>query len=109
MGRVRFTSRIGKWTAETEKKLDLAVLAAATDIHRGAGVLAPKLTHALANSGRVERVGIAYFRVIFGGGSVTYAKRRHYENRLHPNTLRYLERSGDSVARTFKQRYLRGI
>jgi hypothetical protein len=105
---VRFTSRIKQWTAETDKKLDGAVLEMATDIDRGAKILGPKATRALVNSGRIKRKGQAHYSVIFGGGSVPYARRRHFENKKTPSSLRYLERSGDSVSRNVK-RYIKGI
>lgn len=108
MGRVRITHRVKPWVALTDKKLDGIVLDMATDIHRVAGVLSPKLTRALVNSGRIERKGNAHYSVIFGGGSVPYAKRRHYENKKNPGTLRYLERGGDSVSNNFK-RYIKNL
>lgn len=108
MGRVRFTSRIKQWTAETERKADRAVLEMATDIHRVSSILAPRDTGALVSSGRIQRQGSAHYSVIFGGGRVPYARRRHYENRLHPGTLRYLERAGDSTSRNAR-RYLGGL
>lgn len=107
-GRVRFTSRISKWTDETERKLDIAVLTAATDIDRTAKMLAPHETGTLAKSGRVERIGPRHYKVIFGGGSVPYARRRHFENQKTPSSLRYLEKAGDATSRNFK-RYLKGI
>lgn len=96
---VRFTSRIKQWASGTERKLDLAVLEMATDIHRISGTLAPKQTRALVNSGRITRNGMANYTISYGGGSVPYAKRRHYENRKTPSSLRYLEKAGDSVSR----------
>ena len=108
MGRVRFTSRINKWEANTEEKLDFAVLEMATDVHRVASVLAPKASRALVNSGRIRKEGRAHYIVIFGGGLVPYALRRHYENLKTPGSLRYLERAGDSTSRNFK-RYIRNI
>lgn len=108
MGRVRFTSRIKQWTSQTEGKLDLAVLEMATDIHRVSGLLAPKDTRALVNSGRIEREGKAHYKVIYGGGAVPYARRRHFENKKTPGSLRYLERAGDSTSRNVK-RYLRFV
>lgn len=108
MGRVRFTSRIKQWTAQTEGKLDLAVLEMATDTDRVAKMLAPVDTRALVNSGRIQKLGIAHYAVTFGSSQVPYARRRHYENKLHPGTLRYLERAGDSTSRNIK-RYLRGV
>jgi len=105
MGNFRFTSHIDKWEADTERKLDLVVLEMATDIHRVASTLAPKASRALVNSGRISREGKAHYKVIFGGGSVPYAKRRHYENKKTPSSLRYLENAGDSTSRNIR-RYL---
>lgn len=108
MGNVRFTSRIKQWTAATEGKLDLAVLEMATDIHRVSATLAPKDSRALVNSGRIQRKGIASYSVIYGGGAVPYARRRHFENRKTPGSLKYLERAGESTGRNVR-RYLRGL
>lgn len=88
--------------------MDIAVLQAATDIHRVASVLAPKASRALVNSGRIKREGQAHYKVIFGGGSVPYARRRHFENKKTPSSLLYLERAGDSTSRNFK-RYIKGL
>lgn len=103
---VRFTSRIKQWTSETENKLDLSVLTMATDVHRSASILAPKDQRHLVNSGRIERVGKAHYKVIFGGDAVPYARRRHFENKKNPGTLHYLERPGDNISRNFK-RYIK--
>lgn len=108
MGNVRFTSRIKPWSAQTERKLDFAVLEMATDIHRVSSVLAPKDSRALVSSGRIERTGQAHYKIIFGGGAVPYARRRHFENRKTPGSLLYLERAGDSTGRNV-MRYIRGI
>jgi hypothetical protein len=105
---VKFTSRIKEWTADTERKLDVAVLEMATDIHRVSAMLAPRDTGALRSSGRIVRNGVADYSVIFGGSSVPYARRRHYENKKTPSSLRYLERGGDSVSNNVA-RYLRGL
>ncbi len=101
---VRFTTKlVSTWTPETIQKLDGKVAALATRIHRGAIQLSPRLTGALRSSGRIQRNGTGNYSIIFGGGTVRYAKRRHYENRRNPGTLRYLERSGDANSRQFKQ------
>lgn len=105
---VRFTSRIKQWSEKTEKKLDLAVLEIATDIDRAAAILSPKASRALMNSGRISREGVAHYKVIYGGGQVPYARRRHYENKKTPSSLRYLERAGDATSRNIK-RYLKDI
>lgn len=108
MATVRFTSTIKQWSEQTAKRIDVAVLEMAVDIHRQASILAPKDKRNLVNSGQIIPRGQAHYAVRFGGGSVPYAKRRHFENKKNPQTLRYLERAGDNVSRNAKQ-YLRGI
>ena len=101
---VRVTSRlVSQWTPDTIRKLDVAVLSLSTRIHRDASMYAPRLTGNLIASGRIQRNDTGSYSVIFGGGSVRYARRRHYENRKHPSTLRYLERAGDENSRRFIQ------
>lgn len=107
-GRVTVTSTlVSKWLPNTERSLDIAVLEMATDIDRVAKQLAPRATGALKKSGRIERLGNADYAITFGGSDVPYARRRHYENRKSPQTLRYLERAGDSVSRAGIKKYLR--
>jgi hypothetical protein len=130
MGRVRFTTTINQWTAETERKLDVAVLEMATDIHRVAGLLAPRDTRALINSGRIERESSAHYKIIFGGGRVPYARIQHEGGVIKPKNAKllawkegekwhfaksvtikgthYLEKAGDATSRNAK-RYLKGI
>ena len=103
MGVTVKSTLVSKWTPETVRKLDVAVLSLATRVHRDAGRYAPVDTGNLVASGRVQRRGEASYSVIFGGGAIRYAARRHRENRLHPNTLRYLERAGDENSRRFVQ------
>lgn len=64
-----------------------------TDILRMARQNAPVKTGALRNSGRFQQVGNTHWQVTFGNGRVPYARIREHENRLHPNTTRYLERA----------------
>lgn len=107
-GSVTVTSKlVTRWLPSTEASLDKAVLEMATDIDRVAKQLAPKQTGALKKSGRIERVGNAHYIISFGGNSVPYAKRRHYENNRNPQSLRYLERAGDSISRSGIKKYLR--
>jgi hypothetical protein len=47
-------------------------------------------------------------QVIFGGGGVRYARRRHFENKKNPQTLQYLYRAGDAVVRGNTDKYFRG-
>lgn len=103
MGRARLTSRIVPWASERERKLDLSVLQMVTDIDRQSALLAPKLTRALVKSRKINRRGVAYYTVSYGNSQVPYARRRHYENKAHPETLLYLERAGDEVKRNYKK------
>lgn len=105
---VRITHRVNEWAESKARKADEALLDAATDVHRLAGMYTAKQTHALEKSGRVEKVKQGHLRVVFGGGPVKYARRRHYENKKTPGSLHYLERAGDSIARVFG-RYLKGL
>lgn len=108
MGNVRFTSNITQWTVKTAAKLDVGILAMATDIHRVASMLAPKDSRALVNSGRIKRNGPGNYSVIFGGGSVPYARRRHFENKKNPQTLKYLQNAGEAAKRNIG-RYVVGL
>lgn len=95
------------WSAKREAGMDKALLEMSLDIHRRAGILAPFLTGALKKSGKVSKALEGYI-VSFGSDRVPYAMRRHYENKKNPQTLRYLERAGDAVARSDKSKYFRG-
>lgn len=110
--RAKFTSRLSSsWRKSKERNYDLIALQMATDVDRTAKVLAPKASGNLVNSGRIERVAEGEYDVVFGGKSggadVRYAKRRHYENNKNPQTLEYLKRAGDGVAKQ-KRKYLSG-
>ncbi|HUH57787.1 MAG TPA: hypothetical protein VL020_04665, partial [Pseudomonadales bacterium] len=61
----------------------------------------------LVNSGRINKKGNASYTVSFGGDGVKYAKRRHYENKLNPQTLLYLEKAGDGISRSNLNKYIR--
>lgn len=68
---------------------------------------APIKTGALRKSGRQTRVNLQW-TVTFGGGNVPYARRREYENNLHPNTKYYLKRAGQWAAGQ-AEHYLKGL
>lgn len=128
---VRFTSRIGQWTAQKERDLDQAMLALATTIHRDAGNLAQVDSGAMAASGRVVRRALGYYSIIFGGGQVPYGRIQHDGGTIKPKNgeflvwkgkngewiyarsvtikgTRYLERAGDKNSKNF-ERYVRGL
>ena len=88
--------------------LEKGVAEMAVDIHKRASILAPKDTRALVYSGKVTRDNPFQWTISFGSSRVPYARRRHYENKKNPQTLRYLERAADSVRRSDKTKYFKG-
>lgn len=110
--RAKFSSNLSTtWRKNKERNFDLIALQMATDVDRTAKILAPKASGNLVNSGRIEKKGEGEYDVTFGGkhggADVRYAKRRHYENYKNPQTLEYLKRAGDGVAKQ-KKKYLSG-
>ena len=73
-----------------------------TDILKMARRNAPVLTGALRNSGRFQQVSTLKWRITFGNGRVPYARIREHTNRLHPNTVRYLQRARNTAASRVK-------
>lgn len=69
-----------------------------TDILKMARQNAPVLTGALRNSGHFQQLSTVKWRITFGNGRVPYARIREYTNRLHPNTIRYLQRARNTAA-----------
>jgi hypothetical protein len=92
------------WDGNIEQNLKDGVLEMATDIHRRAIVIAPKDSRALVNSGVIEPVTNGY-KIKFGSSRVPYARKRHFENKKNPQTLGYLAKAGDSVARGNTAKY----
>lgn len=95
------------WDKQIESGMKRALAEMANDIRTKAVILAPIETGALKNSGVVEPVPNGY-AVRFGSSRVPYARRRHFENRKNPQTLGYLAKAGDGVARSDKSKYFRG-
>ncbi|UVM94933.1 MAG: putative tail-component [Bacteriophage sp.] len=69
-----------------------------TDILKMARQNAPVLTGALRNSGRFQQLSTVKWRITFGNSRVPYARIREHANRLHPNTVRYLQRARNTAA-----------
>ena len=94
-----------------EQRLDLGAtrgaLSMATDILSQAKQIAPVDTRALVNSGKIQSLGKGLFKISFGGGRIAYARRRHYENDLHPGSKFYLAKAANSVAKTDPKKYFR--
>lgn len=93
---------------DSTKGLERGLAEMATDIDTRAKVLAPKDTRALVNSSRIKRLSAVAYQISFGNRAVPYAYRRHYENYKNPQTLGYLSRAADSVARSDKGKYFKG-
>lgn len=72
------------------------------DIKKRAVILAPKDTGALRQSSKVD-VGKDSVAVSF---NMPYARRRHYENNLHPSTKLYLTNALKSITNVGK--YFKG-
>lgn len=69
-----------------------------TDILKMARQNAPVLTGALRNSGRFQQLSTVKWRITFGNARIPYARIREHVNHLHPNTVRYLQRAGNTAA-----------
>ena len=96
---VKVIDRSPAWLKTQEINLDNAVRQMAHTILSDSRMIAPVLTGALRADGRVNKQGSASYEVEFGDARVPYARRRHFENRKNPQTLYYLERAGDRVAK----------
>ena len=103
---IRYTDNSAKVLKEETQKIDNALAKMGTAILNRAQMYAPVLTGALRADGRVVKDSPSSVTVRFGGFSVPYARRRHYENNKHPATKYYLERAGNQVARQGVQNYL---
>ena len=86
------------WDKRVESSLKTGVLSMITDVQRRSHALAPKLTGALASSAVIGTVLNGY-SLTYGSGRVPYARRRHFENRKNPQTIGYLSRAAEGVAR----------
>lgn len=104
--RVKITT-VPNWEQDVLNKINQGLLEMTTDIHTRSTILAPKDSRALVNSGRIDRISDGY-KITYGSARVPYARRRHFENKKNPQTLRYLDRAGESVARGDKSKYFRG-
>lgn len=102
---IEFRDNSAKVLQEEEKRINEALSTMGDSILNLAQMYAPVLTGALRADGRVVKEPNSV-TVRFGGFSVPYARRRHYENNKHPDTKYYLERAGNQVARKGVQFYL---
>ena len=88
-----------EWTRKlSTQKLNEGGVKMMTDILKMARQNAPVLTGALRNSGRFQQLSTVKWRITFGNARVPYARIREHVNRLHPNTVRYLQRARNTAA-----------
>ena len=94
------------WQSDISGGMNEALLELTTDIDRHAKIIAPKASRALVNSSVISKVTDG-FKITFGSGRVPYARKRHYENKKNPQTIGYLAKAGDNVARGNISKYFR--
>ena len=88
-----------EWTRKlSTQQLNEGGVRMMTDILKMARQNAPVLTGALRNSGRFQQLSTVKWRIAFGNSRVPYARIREHVNRLHPNTVRYLQRARNTAA-----------
>lgn len=85
-----------KVDALVSKAMQNGLEALGKDIEKRAVVLAPKDTGRLRNSVRMDVTTSGQDRVEVSFNTA-YARRRHYENNLHPSTKMYLNNALKSI------------
>lgn len=98
-------SSIRSWAVKQAQIFDRVEEVFAGVVLTRAVILAPHDSGDLAADGRVEKKD-GHRVVKFGGTAVPYARRRHFENKKNPQTLGYLERAGDSVAKENPKKFV---
>lgn len=98
-------STIKSWANKIAADYDRVEEVVAGTILTRSTMIAPRLTGALQSDGRVEKNELGGRTVKFGDKDVPYARRRHFENKKNPQTLNYLKRGGDSVAKESLKKY----
>lgn len=96
---VKVNDRLNVWAKVAEINQDDAIQAMARAIDNVAQAKAPVLSGALRSDGAVRKVQRFSYEVKFGDERVPYARRRHFENKLHPQTKYYLKNAGDETSK----------
>lgn len=104
--RIKFVDKSAQFEKIELSRLKNGLSKMGDSVKNRAQLFAPVLTGALKDNGRVWLEGDNSVVIAFGGRSVPYARRRHYENNKHPQTKRYLERAGNAVGREGIIKYL---
>ncbi len=101
-----FQSNVSTWATEQQFLADRVEQFITGAILNRSKMLAPVDTGLLVASGRIERLAGGGRAVVYGDSEVPYARRRHFENNKNPQTLGYLQRAGDSVAKENIKKYV---
>lgn len=102
---IKFVDNSAKVINEETENINNALAKMGSSVLNLAKMYAPYKSGDLLRDGRVEKEQDSV-KIAFGGFAVPYARRRHYENNLHPNTKYYLERAGNEIAKRGVQYYL---
>lgn len=102
---IKFVDKSASVINEETERINNALSRMGSSVHNLAKMYAPYASGELLRDGRVN-TGNLQTTIAFGGFKVPYARRRHYENNLHPNTKLYLERAGNEIAKRGVQYYL---
>jgi hypothetical protein len=101
-----FKSNAARWLANETRVLKRAERAMGQVMLNRSTMIAPVESGGLVRSGRVEDNPLGGISVIFGDDDAPYARRRHFENKKNPQTLHYLKRGGDSVAKENPKKFV---
>lgn len=102
---IKFVDKSPQVIREETAKINNALARMGSSVLNLAKMYAPYGSGDLLRDGRVKNDNLST-TIAFGGFAVPYARRRHYENNLHPQTKLYLERAGNETAKKGAQFYL---
>ena len=97
--------------ADIEKRTAQGLIAMGYDVARNARNRAPVLTGALKSSIRIETSRMSSYTVYVragGIGGVRYARRREFENKLHPLTRHYMSNGLKDTTSGNWERFFKG-
>lgn len=92
------------WSQVEQQRFDKGMLDLSLDIHARGSALAPILTGAMVDSGRIKRLGQYLYAIIYGNTEVPYARRQYYE---HKSKSEWMQRAADSIMRGDLRKYFK--
>lgn len=97
--------------ADIEKRTAQGLIAMGYDVAKNARNRAPVLTGALKSSIRIDTSKMSSYTVYVragGIGGVKYARRREFENKLHPQTKHYMSNGLKDTTSGSWERFFQG-